>query len=190
MAFSLRCSSNGSGRFGARPAQAQEQLVRGVRLVPGVEQGLHGVTYRWDVPELGVDTRLGGRLGQDGLEVFLLGTGEFRRVLVPGMPCQHRAHPRGPPLGQPFQHCPLSALNHFRNDADTDSFRGIQDSFCFHPNQHTIVGTPPPPDQDGGLLRGDPDPHPPPHPKRRRKSMKNTISFHASHTKGIFSNFY
>ena len=161
MAFSLRCSSNGSGRFGARPAAAQEQPVRGVRSVLGVGQDPHDVTYRRDVPELGVNTRLGGRLGQDGLEFFLLCAGEFRRVLVPGMPCQHRAHPRGPPLGQPFQHCPLRALNRFRNDADTDSFGGVQDRFCFHPNQHMIVGTLLPPDQDGGFLRGDPDLHAP-----------------------------
>ena len=126
-----------------------------------VEQDPHDVTYRRDVPELGVNTRLGGRLGQDGLEFFLLGAGEFRRVLVPGMPCQHRAHPGGLPLGQPFQHCPLRALNHFRNDADIDSFRGIQDSFCFHPNQHMIVGTLLPSDQDGGFFRGDPDLHVP-----------------------------
>ena len=149
------------GQFEAQPAQAQEQLVRGVRLVFGVEQDLHDLTHRRDVPELGVNTRLGGRLGQDGLEFFLLCAGEFRRVLVPGMPCQHRAHPRGPPLGQPFQHCPLRALNHFRNDADTDSFGGVQDSFCFHPNQYMIVGTLLPPDQDGGFFRGDLNLHAP-----------------------------
>ena len=44
VAFLSRCSSNGSGRFEAQPAQAQEQPVRGVRLVFHVEQGLHGVT--------------------------------------------------------------------------------------------------------------------------------------------------
>ena len=46
------------GQFEAQPAEAQEQLVRGVRLVFGVGQGLHDVTYRWDVPELGVDPGL------------------------------------------------------------------------------------------------------------------------------------
>ena len=161
MAFSSRCSSNGSGRFEVRPAQAQEQPVRRIRLVLDIEHDLHDLTYRRDIPELGMNTRPGGRLGQDGLEFFLLGAGEFRRVLVPGMPCQHRAHPGGLPLGQPFQHCPLRALNHFRNDADTDSFRGIQDSFCFHPNQHMIVGTLLPPDQDGGFFRGDLNLHAP-----------------------------
>ena len=83
VAGSLRCSSNGSGRFGARPAQAQEQLVRGVRLVLDVEQDLHHIAQGRDVPEPGADTRRGGRPGQDGLEFFLLGAGGFRRVLVP-----------------------------------------------------------------------------------------------------------
>mgnify|MGYP000972214534 CR=1 FL=1 len=159
MAFSSRCSSNGSGRFEAQPAQAQEQPVRGVRLVLDIEQDLHDLTYRRDIPELGADTRPGRRLGQDGLEFFLLGAGEFRRVLVPGMPGEHRAHPGGPPLGQPFLHRPLSALNHLRDDADSDSFRGVQDRFCFHPRQHMIVGTLPPPDQDGCFFQGDPDLH-------------------------------
>ena len=113
MAFSSRCSSNGSGRFEVRPAQAQEQLVRGVRLVLDIEQDLHDLTYRRDIPELGMNTGPGGRLGQDGLEFFLLGAGEFRRVLVPGMPGEHRAHPGGPPLGRPFLHGPLGPLDQF-----------------------------------------------------------------------------
>ena len=99
------------GRFGVRPAQGREQPVRGVRPVLGVGQGLHDVTYRRDVPELGVDTRLGGRPGQDGPEFFLPGAGGFRRVPVSGVAGQDRAHPGGLPLGQPFLHCPLSALN-------------------------------------------------------------------------------
>ena len=33
----------------------------------GVEQDLHDVTYRRDVPEPGVDARRGGRPGEDGL---------------------------------------------------------------------------------------------------------------------------
>ena len=146
------------GRFGVRPAQGREQPVRGVRPVLGVGQGLHDLTYRRDVPEPGADTRRGGRLGQDGLEFFLLGAGGFRRVLVPRMPGQDRAHPGGLPVGQPFLHCPLGPFDHLRDDADSDSFRGVQDRFCFHPHQHMIVGTPPPPDQDGGLLPGRPRP--------------------------------
>ena len=127
----------------------------------GIEQDLHDLAYRRGVPEPGVDARPGGRPGQDGLEVFLLGAGEFRRVPVPRMAGQDLAHPGVPPLGRPFLHCPLSPLNNFRNDAGADSFGGVQDRFCFHPRQHMIVGTLPPPDQDGGLLRGDPDPHAP-----------------------------
>ena len=149
------------GQFEAQPAEAQEQLVRGVRLVFHVEHDLHDVTYRWDVPELGVDARLGGWLGEDFLEFLFLVAGEFRRVLVPRMAGQDRAHPGGLPVGQPFLHCPLGPLNHLRDDADSDSFRGVQDRFCFHPNQHMIVGTLPPPDQDGCFLQGDPDPHAP-----------------------------
>ena len=149
------------GQFEAQPAEAQEQLVRGVRLVFGVGQGLHDVTYRWDVPELGVDARLGGRLGEDFLEFLFLVAGEFRRVLVPRMAGQDRAHPGGLPVGQPFLHCPLGPFDHLRDDVDSDSFGGVQDRFCFHPNQHMIVGTLLPPDQDGGFFRGDPDLHAP-----------------------------
>ncbi len=102
-----------------------------------------------------MDARLGGWLGEDFLEFLFLVAGEFSRLLVPGMAGQDRAHPGGPPLGQPFLHRPLSALNHLRDDADSDSFRGVQDRFCFHPNQHMIVGTLLPPDQDGGFFPGD-----------------------------------
>ena len=143
------------GQFEAQPAEAQEQLVRGVRLVFHVEHDLHDVTYRWDVPELGVDARLRGWLGENFLEFLFLVAGEFRRVLVPRMAGQDRAHPGGLPVGQPFLHCPLSALDHLRDDVDSDSFRSVQDRFCFHPNQHMIVGTFLPPDQDGGFLPGD-----------------------------------
>ena len=44
VAGSSWCSSNGSGRPGARPAQGREQLVGGARLVPAVGQDLHDVT--------------------------------------------------------------------------------------------------------------------------------------------------
>ena len=149
------------GRLEARPAQGREQLVGGARLVPAVGQDLHDVTYRRDIPELGVDARPGGRPGQDGLEFFLPGAGEFRRVLVPGMPSQDRAHPSGLPLGQPFLHGPLRALNQFSEDAHVDPTGGVQDSFCFHPNQHMIVGTLLPSDQDGCFFRDDLDLHAP-----------------------------
>ena len=161
VAFSSRCSSNGSGRFEVRPAQAQEQPVRGVRPVLGVEHDLHDLTYRRGVPELGADTRLGGRPGEDFLEFLFLVAGGFRRVLIPRMAGQDRAHPGGLPVGQPFLHCPLGPLNHLRDDVDSDSFRGVQDRFCFHPNQHMIVGTLLPPDQDGGFFRGDLNLHAP-----------------------------
>ena len=149
------------GQFEAQPAEAQEQLVRGVRLVFGVGQGLHDVTHRRDVPELGVDARLGGRLGEDFLEFLFLVAGEFRRVLVPRMAGQDRAHPGGPPLGQPFLHGPLRPLDHFSDDAHVDATGGVQDCFCFHLHQHMIVGTLLPPDQGGCFLRGDPDLHAP-----------------------------
>ena len=99
--------------------------------------------------------------GRGWLEFFLPGAGEFRRVLVPRMAGQDRAHPGGLPLGQPLLHCPPGPLDHLRDDADSDSFRGVQDRFCFHPHQHIIVGTLPPPDQDDGLFRGDPNLHAP-----------------------------
>ena len=127
----------------------------------GVGQGLHDVTYRWDVPELGVDARLGGRLGEDFLEFLFLVAGEFRRVLVPRMAGQDRAHPGGLSLGQPFLHGPLRPFNHLSDDAHINASGGVEDRFCFHPHQHVIVGTLLPPDQDDGLLQGDPDPHAP-----------------------------
>ena len=160
-AGSLRCSSNGSGRLETQPAQAQEQLIRRIRLVLDIEQDLHDVTYRRDVPEPGADTRRGGRPDQDGLEFFLLCAGGFRRVLVPGVPGEHRAHPGGLPVGQPFLHGPLRALNHFSDDTHINATGGVQNRFCFHPNQHMIVGTLPPPDQDGGFFRGDLNLHAP-----------------------------
>ena len=127
----------------------------------GVEQDLHGLTYRRDIPEPGVDARPGGRLGQDGLEFFLPGAGGFRRVLVPGVSGRDRAHPGGLPVGRPLLHRPLRPLDHPSDDARIDATGGVQDRLGLHPHQHIIVGTPPPPDQDGGLLRGDPDPHAP-----------------------------
>ena len=158
------------GQFEAQPAQAQEQLIRRIRLVLDIEQDLHDLTYRRDVPEPGAGTRLGGRLGQDGLEFLLPGAGEFRRVPVPRMPGRDRAHPRGPPLGRPFLHDPLGPLDHFSDDAYVDATGGVQDRLGLHPHQHTIVGTPPPPDQDGGLLPGRPRPA---RPHRIRNSTGN-----------------
>ena len=161
VAFSSRCSSNGSGRFEARPAQGREQPVRGVRLVFGVGQDPHDLAYRRGVPELCADTRPGGRLGQDGLEFFLLGAGEFRRVLVPRMAGQDPAHPGGPPLGRPFLHRPLRPLDRLSDDARIGATGGVQDRLGLHPGEHATAGTLPPPDQDGCFFRGDPDPHAP-----------------------------
>ena len=155
MACSSRCSSNGSGSLKLSPQNRRSSWYEEVRPVLDVEQDLHDVTYRWGVPELGVDTRLGGRLGQDGLEFFLLGAGEFRRVLVPGVPGQHRAHPAVPPTGQPLPDGFHAALNHFSDDAHINASRSVQDRFCFHPHQHIIVRALLPPDQDGGFFRGD-----------------------------------
>ena len=149
------------GQFEAQPAQAQEQPVRGIRLVLDVEQDLHDVTYRRDVPELGMNTGPGGRPGQDGLEFFLLCAGEFRRVLIPRMAGQDRAHPGGLPVDRPFLHRPLSALNRLSDDVHVDATGGVQDRLCLHPHQHMIVGTLPPPDQDGCFFRGDLDLHAP-----------------------------
>ena len=86
VAGSSRCSSNGSGRFKTRPAQAQEQPVRGVRPVLGVGQGLHDVTYRRDVPEPGVNTRPGRAAGPGRSRVLPSGRGR-----VPPRPGSRRA---------------------------------------------------------------------------------------------------
>ena len=133
----------------------------GARLVPVVGQDLHDLTYRRDVPELCVDTRRGGRPGQDGLEFLLPGAGGFRRVLVPRMPGRDPAHPGGPPLGRPLLHRPLGPLDRLCDDARIDATGGAQDRFGLHPHQHMIVGTLPPPDQDGCFFRGDLDLHAP-----------------------------
>ena len=149
------------GQLETQPAEAQEQLIRGVRLVFHVEHDLHDLTHRRDVPELGVDARLGGRLGEDFLEFLFLVAGGFRRVPVPRMAGQDRAHPGGLPVGRPFLHGPLGPLDHFSDDAHVDATGGVQDCFCFHPHQHMIVGPLLPPDQDGCFFRGDPDLHAP-----------------------------
>ena len=117
-----------------------------------VEHDLHDLTYRRDVPELGVGARPGGRLGEDFLEFLFLVAGEFRRVPVPRMPGRDRAHPRGLPFGQSFLHGPLRPFNHFSDDAGTDSFGGVQNRFGLHPDEHVTSGTFLPSDQDGGFL--------------------------------------
>ena len=160
-AFSSRCSSNGSGRFEARPAQAQEQPVRRIRLVFHVEQDLHDVTYRRDIPELGVDARPGGRPGQDGLEFFLPDAGGFRCVLVPGAPGRRRAHPRALPPGQPFPHVPLRPFDPFSDDAHIDATGGVQNRFGLHPDEHVTAKPLLRPDQDGGFFWGDLNRHAP-----------------------------
>ena len=158
------------GRFEARPARAQEQLVRGVRSVLDVEHDLHHIAQGRDVPEPGVDARRGGRPGQDGLEVFLLGAGGFRRVLVPRMPGRDPAHPGAPPLGRPLLHRPLRPLDHPSDDARIGATGGVQDRLGLHPGEHATAGTLPPPDQDGGLLPGRPRPA---RPHRIRNSTGN-----------------
>ena len=113
------------------------------------------------------------RPGQDGLGFLLPGAGGFRRVPVPRMPGRDPAHPGAPPVGRPFLHRPLRPLDRLCDDARIDATGGVQDRLGLHPGEHATAGTPPPPDQDGGLLRGDPDPHAPPHPKQHRKPTKH-----------------
>ena len=103
----------------------------------------------------------GGRLGENSLGFLLPGAGGFRRVLVPRVPGRDPAHPGGPPVGRPFLHGPLRPLDRLSDDARIDATGGVQDRLGPHPGEHATAGTPPPPDQDGGLLRGDPDPHAP-----------------------------
>ena len=129
-----------------------------------------------------MDARLGGRLGQDGLEFLLLGAGEFRRVLVPGVPGQHRAHPAVPPTGQPLPDGFHAALNHFSDGAHINASGGVEDRFCFHPHQHVIVRALLPPDQDVGFLRVTSTCMPQSYPKQHRKSTRNTVSFHDGHS--------
>ena len=111
VAGSLRCSSNGSGGSGFGPhrggssryeesdrCSASDRVFTASRIA-GTSQN-SAWTPAWE-----------GRPGQDGPEFFLLCAGGFRRVPVSGVAGQDRAHPGGLPLGQPFLHCPLSALN-------------------------------------------------------------------------------
>ena len=127
----------------------------------GAEQDPHDVTYRRDVPEPGAGTRPGGRPGQNSLGFLPLGAGGFRRVPVPRMPGRDPAHPGGLPVGRPFLHRPLRPLDHPSDDARIDATGGVQDRLGLHPGEHATAGTPPPPDQDGGLLPGRPRPAPP-----------------------------
>ena len=101
------------------------------------------------------------RPGQDGLEFLLPGADGFHRVPVPRMPGRDPAHPGGPPVGRPLLHRPLRPLDRLSDDARIGATGGVQDRLGLHPGEHATAGTPPPPDQDGGLLRGDPDPHAP-----------------------------
>ena len=183
VAGSLRCSSNGSGRFGARPAEPREQLVGGVRLVPGVGQDLHDIMYRWGVPEPGAGTRSGGWLGQGGLGFLFLGAGGFRRVLVPRMPGRDPAHSGAPPVGRPFLHGPLRPFDHLSDDARVDATGGVQDRFCLHPRQHMIVETLLSSDQNGGFLRGDLNLHVPIISETVQEIHEKHGSFHVSHIK-------
>ena len=112
----------------------------GVRLVFGVGQDLHDLTQGRDVPEPGAVAHLGGRPGQDGLGFLLPGAGEFRRALVPGVPGRDRAHPRGPPLGQPFLHRPLRPLDRLCDGARIDATGGVQDRLGLHPGEHATAG--------------------------------------------------
>ena len=101
------------------------------------------------------------RPGQDGLGFLLPDADGFHRVPVPGVPGRDPAHPGGPPVGRPFLHRPLRPLDRLSDDARIGATGGVQDRLGLHPGEHATAGTPPPPDQDGGLLRGDPDPHAP-----------------------------
>ena len=51
-----------------------------------VEQGLHDVAQGWDVPELGVDARRGGRLGEDGLSSSFWARAGFAAFWFPAWP--------------------------------------------------------------------------------------------------------
>ena len=177
------------GRFGARPAQGREQPVGGVRLVFGVEQGLHDLAQGRGVPEPGAGARPGGRPGQNSLGFLLPGAGGFRRVLVPRMPGRDPAHPGAPPLGRPLLHGPLRPLDHPSDDAHVDATGGVQDRLGLHPHQHMIVGTLPPPRPGRRSPSGaTPTRTPPPHPKQHRKPTKHTIPFHASRTNSLLNN--
>ena len=101
------------------------------------------------------------RPGQDGLGFLLPDADGFHRVPVPRMPGRDPAHPGVPPVGRPFLHRPLRPLDRLSDDARIGATGGVQDRSGLHPGEHATAGTPPPPDQDGGLLRGDPDPHAP-----------------------------
>ena len=99
----------------------------------GVDPDLHDLTYRRDVPELGVDARLVGRLSEDGLEFWFPACPARTEHILVG---RHSAissamMPTSTPLG------------------------GVQDRLCFHPHQHIIVRMLLPSDQDGGFFRGD-----------------------------------
>ena len=89
------------------------------------------------------------------------GTAAGAVSLVPGVPGRDPAHPGAPPLSQPFLHGPLRPLDRLCDDARIGATGGVQDRFGLHPGEHATAGPLPPPDQDGGLLRGDPDPHAP-----------------------------
>ena len=147
------------GQFGTRPAEPQEQLVGGVGSVLDIEQDLHHVMQGRNIPELCIDPGSGGWPGRNSLEVFLLGAGEFRGVLVPRMLGQHRAHPRVLPAGEPLPNSFRAALDHVGDNTHIDTTRSMQNGFGLHPHQYVIVCAFLPSDQDSGFSWSGLDPH-------------------------------
>ena len=95
----------GVGQLEAHPAELQQQLVGGVRLVLDVKQDLHDAAQGRHVPEVRLDAGLRRRSAQGLLELLLLGAGELGGVLITRVPGHHRAQPGRPPASpEPFSH--------------------------------------------------------------------------------------
>ena len=154
----------------------------------GVEQDLHGLTYRRDIPEPGVDARPGGRLGQDGLEFFLPGAGGAAswfpacpagtgRILVA---CQSAGHsctvlsvrstiPAMMPASTPREACRTAS-------AFIPASTRLPERLL-HPTRTAVSSG------------ATPTRTPPPHPKQHRKPTKNTVPFHDGHRAGVIKSF-
>ena len=111
----------GVGQLEAHPAELQQQLVGGVRLVLDVKQDLHDAAQGRHVPEVRLDAGLRRRSAQGLLELLLLGAGELGGVLITRVPGHHRAQPGRPPARRPVPNRSLTPVNHLGNNTHVNT---------------------------------------------------------------------
>ena len=129
-----------------------EQPVGGLGPVLDAELDLHDVLKGRDVPEAGFDACLRWRFTKNLLQLLLLRPLELCRVLVASMSGHHGLQPFLTPLRQPLAHCPLSPLDHLRDNIQADATGGVHNRLRLHLHQLVGVRALFPPDEDVPLL--------------------------------------